>query len=204
MKLFGNNFEVRNMLQSWELTLYQLSVGSLLSGILLFVFSMYTTRFHIKFIKHQKSSTPIILLLASFLLMFGAVGYSIYQSQLFDPYMRLIMVIFLPIIFVLAINYVWGRYTGKYHGIEIPTVAIDNQVRTLTDVDELGGLVLADTGTYDRPETLRLHEKMKMQAKTLPGTKIDRDSIAYIIDIDAKNTLIIDLWPKIAKKENST
>ena len=136
--------------------------------------------------------------------MFGAVGYSIYQSQLFDPYMRLIMVIFLPIIFVLAINYVWGRYTGKYHGIEIPTVAIDNQVRTLTDVDELGGLVLADTGTYDRPETLRLHEKMKMQAKTLPGTKIDRDSIAYIIDIDAKNTLIIDLWPKIAKKENST
>lgn len=191
-------------LESWELTLFDLSVGSLMSGIILFVMSIYTARFHIKFIKHQKSSTPIVLLLASFLLIFGAVGFSIYQSQLFDPILRLILLIFIPICFVLVINYVWGKYTGKDHGIDIPVVTIDNQVRTLTEVDENGGLVLADTGNYDKPETLRLNEKMKMQAKTLPGTKIDRDSIAYVIDIDAKNTLIIDLWPKIAKKKNSS
>ena len=191
-------------LLNWEFTLLELSVGSLISGILLFVFSMYSFRFHVRFLKHQKSSTPIILLMASFLLMFGAVGYSIYESQILDPIERLIILILFPIVFVIAINEVWSKYTGQNHGIEIPTVAIDNQVRTLTDVDELGGLVLADTGTYDKPETLRLHEKMKMQAKTLPGTKIDRDSIAYIIDIDAKNTLIIDIWPKIAKKKNSS
>ena len=191
-------------LTSWELTLFDLSVGSLISGILLFIFSMYTTRFHIKFLKQQKSSTPIVLLLASFLLIFGAVGFSIYQSQIYDPLVRSILVIIIPICFVLLVNYIWGKYTGKDHGIEIPVVTIDNQVRTLTEVDENGGLVLADTGNYDKPETLRLNEKMKMQAKTLPGNKIDRDSIAYVIDIDAKNTLIIDLWPKIAKKKNSS
>ena len=191
-------------LESWEVTLFQISVGSLISGVLLFAFSMYSFRFHIKFLNNKNSSTPIVLLMASFLLMFGAVGFSIYQSQLFDPILRLIILIFFPIGFVVLINEVWGRYTGKNHGIEIPTVSVDNQVLTLTDVDELGGLVLAETGSYDKPETLRLHEKMKMQAKTLPGTKIDRDSIAYIIDIDAKNTLIIDLWPKIAKKKNSS
>lgn len=191
-------------LLSWESTLFQLSVGSLISGILLFVFSMYSFRFHVKFLKHQKSSTPIILLMASFLLMFGAVGYSTYESQIFDPIMRLVILVLVPIIFVVLVNEIWGRYTGKNHGMEIPTVSIDNQVRTLTDVDELGGLVLADTGSYEKPDSLRLHEKMKMQAKTLPGTKIDRDTIAYIIDIDTKNTLIIDLWPKIAKKKNSS
>lgn len=191
------------LLQSWEIDIFNLSLGSLLSGILLFVFSIYTTRFHVKLLKHQKSSTPIVLLMAAFLLMFGATGYSIYQSQIFDPLIRLILVIVLPIAFVLIINEVWARYTGLNHGVEIPTVAIDNQVLTITRVDEQGGLVLAETGSYDNPKMLR-HEKMKMQAKTLPGTEIDRDTIAYIIDIDAKNTLIIDLWPKIAKKKNSS
>ena len=68
-------------------------------------------------------------------------------------------------------------------------------------VDEYGGLVLADTGDLDRPETIHSDEKMKMQAKTLPGVTIDRNSIAYVISIDEKNTLIIDLWPKQAKKD---
>ena len=64
-------------------------------------------------------------------------------------------------------------------------------------------MVLADTGNLSQPDTLHAGEKMKMQAKTLAGISIERDSIAYIIDIDQKNTLIIDLWPKQAKKEGS-
>ena len=186
-------------LASWEITLFQLSIGSLFSGVLLFFFSMYTAEFHPKF--HKNPSAPILLLMASFLLMFGAVGTAIYQSQIFNPIIRIILVIFFPIGFVKFISILWGRYTKTEHGIDIPTVTVDNQVLTLTNVDENGGLVLADTGNFDQPETLRLHEKMKMQARTLPGMQIDRDQVAYVIDIDAKNTLIIDLWPKIAEKK---
>ena len=83
-------------LESWEIIIFQLFIGSLLSGVILFVFSMNAARFHVRFIKHRNSSTPIILLMALFLLMLGAIGFSIYSSLLFDPIIRLIVVIFLP------------------------------------------------------------------------------------------------------------
>ena len=63
--------------------------------------------------------------------------------------------------------------------------------------------MLADTGDYDKPETLQSQEKIKMQAKALPGVRIERDSVAYVVAIDEKNTLIIDLWPKIASKKRT-
>lgn len=148
-------------------------------------------------------STPILLILGTFFLMFGAIGVSIYGTAFSVPIVRLIIVIGLPIGFVKFISFVWKRYTSKEHGLEIPFVTIDNQVIALTHIDERGGLVLADTGGYERPETLRAHEKMKMQAKTLPGVIIERNSTAYVIAIDEKNTLIIDLWPKIAPKKGT-
>lgn len=151
----------------------------------------------------QNPSTPILLILSTFSLMFGAIGVTVYESQFTIPLVRLILVIFLPIGFVKLISYTWKKLTKKEHGLEIPFVTIDNAVKTLTHVDELGGLVLADTGDYERPETLRSEEKIKMQAKTLPGVRIERDSVAYVVAIDDKNTLIIDLWPKLASKKNT-
>ena len=250
------------ILEPWEIIILQLSYGSLLGGVVLFIFSLITAEFHfdhnssdafdlsagteIHFdgsfdvnpdigmngdvhfdlghseighseighseISHtysdttinkfdQNQSTPILLILATFFLMFGALGITIYQSEFSIPIIRIILVIILPIGFVKLISILWKRFTSKEHGIEIPFVTIDNQVKTLTNVDEKGGLVLADTGDYERPETLRPSERMKMQAKTLPGVKIDRDSIAYVIAIDEKNTLIIDLWPKVTTKK---
>ena len=246
------------ILESWETLILHLSFGSLIGGILLFLFSLITAEFHFGHdgsdisdlssdsdlhfgdlsseteihiggsfdldggidadshfeIGHSDTdisghtklehnpSTPILLVISTFFLMFGAVGITIYESEIFNPILRLILAITIPIGFVKGISILWKKYTSVEHGYEIPTVTIDNQVKTLTNVDEKGGLVLADTGDYDRPETLRTHEKMKMQAKTLPGILIERDSIAYVVDIDEKNTLIIDSWPKLSKKKN--
>ena len=213
-------------LESWELIIFNLAIGSLLSGALLFFFSIFTSGFqfghfghgsHVGHIGHfshfhthlsskinQNASTPILLIFSAFLLMFGAIGTVIYQSEWFNPWIRLLLAIFLPLIFVKLVSLFWNKLVTNESGYEIPVVSIDNQVTTLTSVDETGGLVLADTGDLNRPDTLRSGEKMKMPAKTLPNIVIERGQIAYVIDIDKKNTLIIDLWPKQAGKKMSS
>lgn len=230
-------------LESWEITVFQLAVGSLVSGFILVIFSIFTAGFHFGHINRgthvghfnhslhlghlshvghlfhfghhahvhvhakkqsragQSPETPIILILAVFLLMFGAIGTVIYKLELFDPVLRILLSLFLPIVIVKVVSMAWNRTAGKDHGIQIPMVSIDNQVITLTNVDDRGGLVLADTGNLDDPKSLHSEEKMKMQAKTLAGVSIDRDTVAYIIDIDSTNTLIIDLWPKQVEKK---
>ena len=225
------------VLASWELIIYQLSLGSLVSGFLLFPFSILTSGVHFGHVNHgvhfghfgnfghfihtghfhfghhshinlkqqakanQNPSAPIMLILSALLLMFGAIGTVIYKLELFDPLLRILLVIAIPLVFVKVVMMAWNKVVENDHGNNIPIVAIDNQVTTLTNVDELGGLVLADTGDLNQPETLHSNEKMKMQAKTLPGISIERDTVAYIIDIDQKNTLIIDLWPKQTDKK---
>lgn len=250
------------MLESWELTIFDLAVGCLISGFLLTIFSIFTSGIHVgghggghahfghlnhvphfhlhlhlghhaninhghvghtgahaqahahasthtnTHTQHQAKGqenpeTPIMLILSVFLLMFGAIGTVIYSLGIFDPIIRILLTILIPIVIVKFVSIVWNRVVENETGSNFPIVSIDNQVLTLTAVDENGGLVLADTGDLSRPETLRSDEKMKMQAKTLPGTSIDRDAIAYIIDIDQHNTLIIDLWPKQADKKKS-
>ena len=221
-------------LESWEIVIFQLAIGSLVSGFILCVFSIFTAGFHFGHVGRgthlghlahfghlthlghhshahihakkqarasQNPETPLILILSVFLLMFGAIGTVIYNLELFDPVLRILLVIFLPVITVKVVTIAWNKLVGKEHGIQIPIVSIDNQVITLTNVDDRGGLVLADTGDLDHPETLHSGEQIKMQAKTLQGVSIERDTIAYIIDIDQKNTLIIDLWPKEVDKK---
>ena len=226
-------------LESWELIIFNLAFGSLISGFLLFFFTIFTAGAHFggghgghightlhlghfghfqvdHTVQHghvhhtgkgdQNTSTPILLIISAFLLMFGAIGTAIYQSQLFNPIFRLLSVILFPLIFVKLVTIIWDKLISSEFGYDIPTVSVDNQVKTLTVVDENGGLVLADTGdlnfpeTLHGPKTLQANEHIKMSAKTLPGVLIERDNIAYVIDIDQKNTLIIDSWPRIAKK----
>ena len=239
-------------LESWELIIFNLALGSLISGFLLFFFSIFTAGFHsgnaghghvghvghtshlghishlnhlphIPHIPHlhighashgahahghvhhggkleQNPSTPILLIISAFMLMFGAIGTVIYQLQLYDPIFRIFSVILIPLFFVKLVSVIWNKLVSNEFGYAIPTVSIDNQVKTLTAVDEKGGLVLADTGNLDKPDTLH-DEQIKMFARTLPGVSIERNNIAYVIDIDPKNALIIDFWPRVAKKE---
>ena len=235
-------------LESWELIIFNLAVGSLLGGFLLFFFSIFTAGFHFGHGGHsthtghlshfghwfhiphfghfghflhmghashthihtqhgakfdQNPSTPILLIFSAFLLMFGAIGTVIYQMD-FNPLLRILLVITIPLVFVKLVSILWNKLVSYESGYEIPTVSIDNQVKTLTVVDEKGGLVLAETGDLDEPNSHRLDEQIKMFARTLPGVSIERDNTAYVIDIDQKNTLIIDFWPRIAKKERNS
>jgi hypothetical protein len=224
-------------LESWEVILFQLATGCLISGFILFIFSIITAEFHfghdstdvgdisadtdISFDGHpeihfeletdahfdsdlghetnlEKNSTPILLLLSSFFLMFGAIGYSIYQAEVWNPIIRIILLIFIPIGFVKLISIFWKKFTSFESAYEVPKVKIDNAVKTITKVDEKGGLVLAETNDIERIEKLHLAGSIKMQARTLSGS-IDRDSVAYVIAIE-KNTLIIDSWPKPPNK----
>jgi hypothetical protein len=246
-------------LESWELLILQVALGSLISGVILFIFSIIISGmsmgdsdidsadtdldfdagldidmgvdvdidvgididspdinvdvghvevgsgevesgFHSTHL--HNSSAPILLLMSTFLLMFGSIGYPLYQYELFSPVLRLGVSIISPIFFVKIVSYIWRRYLSGEFAYEIPRVKVDNQVKTLTKVDEYGGLVLADTSDIDRAqEQLHLAGNIKMQAKTLPGVVIDRNQIAYVIAIEPNNTLIIDTWPKASKNK---
>jgi hypothetical protein len=141
------------------------------------------------------SPAPFLLLLSSFMLTFGIMGEIIYSIAL-NPLIRILLLFFFPIFVTKGISYTWKKLAVE-SSYEIPSIKIDNQVLTLTAVDEAGGLVLADTTDINRPkEKLHFLGKIKMQAKTIPGNKpITKGKIGYVIDIDEKNTLIIDEWP---------
>ena len=246
-------------LESWEVWILQAAFGSLISGIILFVFSLIIAGMsmgdsdtdvsadsdidfdaaididvdvdidvdidagididtgdvdvgdvgvdtngieggHETHVSHE-TTAPIILLLSTFLLMFGTIGYPIYDYELFSPLIRISISIITPILFVKGVSYFWRKYLSNEFAYEVPRVKVDNQVKTLTRVDENGGMVLADTSDIDRSEKqLHFIGSIKMQAKTLPGVLIDRDQIAYVIAIEPNDTLIIDTWPKAANK----
>ena len=143
---------------------------------------------------------PFLLLLSSFMLSFGVMGEIVYSIEL-NPLFRILLLFMLPIFITKGISYLWKKLAVE-SSYEVPSIKIDNQVSTLTVVDEDGGLVIADTTDINRPkEKLHLLGRIKMQAKTIPGNKpIPKGKIGYVIDIDEKNTLIIDEWPTPPQK----
>lgn len=220
-------------LESWELIVLQITLGSLISGIILFLFSVIVSSMNLDHsgpdapdsdihfdgfgsdtdfgsnveldhhlnLEHLEGSAPLMLLMSTFFLMFGSIGYPIYQYELFTPLLRLLISIIGPLIFVKLVSLVWRRFLASESAYEIPHVKVDNQVTTLTKVDENGGLVLADTSDIDRTqEKLHLAGDIKMQAKTRNNLVIGRGETAYVIEIQPNNTLIIDTWPKATKK----
>ncbi|OLS22992.1 MAG: hypothetical protein HeimC3_26890 [Candidatus Heimdallarchaeota archaeon LC_3] len=150
------------------------------------------------------SPAPFLLLLSSFLLSFGALGEILYNLAL-DPILRLLIVVSLPFLLTKGVSRLWKKVAVD-SSYEIPSVKIDNQVITLTTVDHNGGLVIADSSDINRPgEKLHLLGRIKMQAKTIPGNEpIPKGSIGYVVDIDKKQTLIIDLWPTPPQKNKTT
>ncbi|MHA2362457.1 MAG: hypothetical protein ACXAC7_00770 [Candidatus Hodarchaeales archaeon] len=149
---------------------------------------------------HDTSPAPLMLLVSTFFLSFGILGTSFYNTEM-DSIIRLLLLIVIPIAFVKGTSLIWRKILIKEEAYEIPRVKIDNQIKTLTRVDEKGGLVLADTSDVDRAEEqLHLLGHIKMQAKTLPGVVFERNEIGYVIAKEKNNTLIIDRWPKPAHK----
>lgn len=147
------------------------------------------------------SPAPLMLLLSTFFLGFGALGFSLYNVD-FDSILRLVLVVAIPIGLVYVTNFVWKRYLSVESDYKIPQVKIDNQVTCLTRVDETGGLVRAETTDYEDVDTdSYLPGAVKMQAKTLPGVLIERDEIAYVVGLDPDKTLIIDRWPSPPSKQ---
>ena len=147
----------------------------------------------------DSNPAPFLLIVSTFMLSFGILGEVLFSLDM-DSYLRLFLLIFIPFMTTKGTSLVWSKI-AKEHSYEIPQVDIDNQVETITRVDERGGLVIADTSDIDKNgEKRHLLGKIKMSAKTRTGIEIPAKSIAYVIDIDEHQTLIIDQWPTPVKK----
>ncbi|UCE14517.1 MAG: hypothetical protein JSV04_04895, partial [Candidatus Heimdallarchaeota archaeon] len=133
--------------------------------------------------------TPLMLLLGVAMITFGGSGMLLIDAAAQGPFLTsiiLIIIIFaVPIGTTYGTNKIWERIAvSEIYETALETIKIDDSVRTLTTVDEKGGLVVIDTSS--------IHGPVKMAAKTKYGA-IPRNMTAYVIEIQG-NTLIIDEW----------
>ena len=135
------------------------------------------------------SPTPLMLLLGTFMITFGASGTFLIDAAIQGPPLTslilIIIIIGLPFGTTFAITKIWEKMAvSDAYETALETIKIDDPVRTLTTVDTKGGLVLIETDS--------IHGPVKMAAKTKFGA-IARNMTAYVIEIQS-NTLIIDEW----------
>lgn len=133
--------------------------------------------------------TPLMLLLGTFMITFGASGTFLIDAVAQGPPLYSIIltafIIGLPFGTTYVVTKVWARIAvSEAYETALETIKIDDPVRTLTTVDTQGGLVVI--------ETQSIHGPVKMAAKTKYGA-IARNMTAYVIEIQG-NTLIIDEW----------
>ena len=133
--------------------------------------------------------TPLMLLLGTFMITFGASGtFLIDLVAQGPPLYSIILTAFIfgfPFGTTYVVTKVWARMAvSEAYETALETIKIDDPVRTLTTVDTQGGLVVIDTQS--------IHGPVKMAAKTKYGA-IARNMTAYVIEIQG-NTLIIDEW----------
>ncbi|NHJ02439.1 MAG: hypothetical protein EAX86_09915 [Candidatus Heimdallarchaeota archaeon] len=147
-----------------------------------------------KDISHDISSTtptPLMLLLGTFMITFGGSGMIFLDSGL-NPILSIVIIIILPIGVTYVTSKAWGKLAvEEIYETALQTIKVDDQVKTLTNVDIQGGLVLIKTSS--------IHGPSKMAAKTKYGV-IAKDMTAYVADIKG-NILIIDEWPSSDSKE---
>lgn len=138
-------------------------------------------------------AAPLVLMAGVFMLSFGGFGTLVYWFEAFNPIIRLLIVLGLPLIITLGSARLWVAVNRAASGEPIPsqTVKINSEVYCLTDVDSKGGLVRVSTGTT--------HRQIKMAARTT-GHLIPRGSTAYVIDRTG-SFLIIDEWPLTGKQK---
>ncbi|HKZ39327.1 MAG TPA: hypothetical protein VJ044_00105 [Candidatus Hodarchaeales archaeon] len=140
----------------------------------------------------DSTPAPLLLILATFTLAFGITGEVLYSIAL-DPLTRVVGVVVIPLLLSKGISLLWKRISKDTEGYPLPNIEVDNEVETITCVDEKGGIVVAETSEVQR---------IKMPARTRAGTEIPAKTIAYVVEIDKNKTLIVDLWPRPAQKSS--
>ena len=125
------------------------------------------------------------------MLVFGALGTSFYSlGDKIDPFVRLAVVISIPIISTLIVSWSWKKIAkSSLPEIEVRGVRPNDDVIALTNIDEDGGLVRAQ---YTKEDGTLV--QIKLPAKALPGVTIPKEATAYIIDKQG-STLLVDEWP---------
>jgi hypothetical protein len=133
--------------------------------------------------------TPLMLLLGSFMISFGGTGVILLDSTL-HLLITLILIIAIPVGVTYSVSKTWAKLAvSEIYDTALDTIKIDDEVKTLTTVDEEGGLVLIVTSS--------IHGPVKMAARTEVGA-IAKEMKAYVTKIE-KNTLVIDEWPSTEK-----
>ena len=136
---------------------------------------------------------PLMLLLGTFLISFGGTGVILLDSAI-HLLITLSLIVLIPVGLTYSVSKVWAKIAvSEIYDTALDTIEVDDEVKTLTTVDTIGGLVLIHTSS--------IHGPVKMSAKTKIGA-IARDMIAYVVEVQ-KNSVIIDEWSstdKTAKK----
>ncbi len=133
--------------------------------------------------------TPLMLLLGTFMISFGGTGVILLDSTL-HLVITIILIFLIPIGATYLVSKVWEKLAvSEIYDTALETIKIDDEVKTLTTVDEEGGLVLIETSS--------IHGPVKMAARTETGA-IAKEMKAYVTKIE-QNTLIIDEWPSTEK-----
>ncbi len=203
-------------LEVWEYWIFYAAIFMLIIGLILFFMTIIFSGLHafdfagdmdvhgdvhaggaVEIGGHDADAgdaAPLLLMAGVFLLSFGGFGTLIYWFEAFNPIIRLVFVLGVPVLITLGTARLWTAVNRSASGEPIPsqTIKINSEVYCLTDVDEKGGLVRVSTGTT--------HKQIKMSARTT-GHRIPRGSTAYIID-RVGSFLIIDEWPLSGKKTN--
>ncbi len=199
-------------LEMWEYWIFYAAVFMLIIGLILFVMTVLFSGLHVFDFDSDldvhgdfhagavdigtdtdaSAAAPLFLIVGVFLLSFGGFGVIVYWFEAFNPVIRMIIVVGLPVLITLGTMKVWTAVNRSATGEPIPsqTIKINSEVYCITDVDEKGGLVRVNTGTT--------HKQVKMSARTT-GQRIPRGSTAYIID-RVGSFLVIDEWPLSGKK----
>ncbi|MFX0185003.1 MAG: hypothetical protein ACFE95_18115 [Candidatus Hodarchaeota archaeon] len=129
--------------------------------------------------------TPLMLLLGTFMITFGGSG-TILLNSATNPFLSVLFTFVLPIGVTLIVSKLWSKIAvSEIYDTALETIKIDDTVKTLTNVDTDGGLVVIVTSS--------IHGPIKMAAKTRYGA-IPKDMTAYVVEVQG-NTLIIDEWP---------
>jgi hypothetical protein len=128
---------------------------------------------------------PLMLLLGTFLISFGGTGVILLETTI-HLLIVLSLIVTIPVGVTYLVSKVWAKIAvSEIYETALETIHVDQQVKTLTTVDTIGGLVLIQTSS--------IHGPVKMSAKTKSGA-IAKDMVAYVVEVQ-KNSVIIDEWP---------